>query len=170
MEILKEKTKSICPQCFQELDARVIQDNNSVFLEKECPQHGRFKILIEKDAEFYKRLMHKEFRKEKIPFKQLALPVTYQCNLHCPMCYEPDRESKEVSIEKFTTTIKEFSGNLVKITGGEPTLRKDLPILIKMAKEQGKEPTLCSNCVKLANMKYVKMLKKAGIKHLLLSH
>lgn len=163
MEILKERTKSICPQCYQELDAKVVEVNNEVFLEKECSEHGRFKILIEKDVEFYKRIMNKEFKKERVPFLKLALPITRQCNLNCQVCYSPDRRNKDFSLEELTKVIRDFKCSLIKLTGGEPTLNKDLPFLIKTVHESGKVSGLVTNGINLTDINYVKVLKEAGL-------
>ncbi len=169
MEILKEKTRSICPECLREIDAKVTQEGKEVFLEKNCPEHGNFKFLIEKDAEFYKRIMNKEFKDDRIPFQKLALPITHQCNLHCQVCYAPDRENKDFSVEELKVVIKDFKGELVKLTGGEPTLSKDLPALIKIVDDNGKKCSLVTNGVNLTNMNYVKMLKEAGLKRVAVS-
>lgn len=164
MEILKDKTKSICPECFKELQAMVYEEGNQVFLVKECPEHGKFEILIEKDAEFYKRIMHKEFRKERIPFLKLALPITHQCNLSCQVCYAPDRENKDFSVEELRVAIQDFKGRLIKLTGGEPTLSKNLLFLIETIHGSGKVGGLVTNGINLTNTDYVKILKKAGLK------
>ncbi len=169
MEVLKEKTKSICPQCFQELDASIVEDNTSVFLKKECPIHGSFNILIEKDAKFYKRIMNKEFKKDRIPFRSLSLPIVNQCNLNCQVCYAPDRGNKYFSTEELKTAIRDFTGEQVKFTGGEPTLCEDLPLLIKAGYEYGKRSLLITNGIKLTNMSFVKMLKKVGLKIVVIS-
>lgn len=152
MEILKEKTKSICPICLQELDARVIENNNKVFLEKECPQYGRFEVLIEEDAELYKRLMNKEFRKERLPFRRLTLPITHKCNLNCQVCYAPDRGIKDFCIEELKAVIQDFKCEVIKLTGGEPTLYNNLPFLIDTIHENGKKCNLSTNGVKLIDM------------------
>ena len=65
-----------------------------------------------------------------LPPRSLIFPVTYRCNARCLMCniWEKDR-GQEMSLEDLE---RAFSDNLfrkiqnVNITGGEPTLRKDL--------------------------------------------
>lgn len=78
------------------------------------------------------------------PGKISAIIFTQGCNFRCPYCHNPDL----VDTQKFTTPIPEeeiFSflskrkGKLdaVSITGGEPTLHKDLPDFILKIKKMG---------------------------------
>lgn len=166
MEILKEKTRSICPECLRELDARVTQEGKEVFLEKNCPEHGNFKFLIEKDAELYKKIMNVEFAGDRISFKKLTLPVTHQCNLNCQVCYSPDRERKDPSLQELKKIMQDFQGDLIKITGGEATLNPNLPSLIEIAKESGKSFAVVTNGIKLVDINYARILKQAGLKYL----
>ncbi|MFH1415719.1 MAG: radical SAM protein [Elusimicrobiota bacterium] len=169
MKILKEKTKSICPECFGEIEGRVLEKDNSVYLEKECRVHGKFSIVVEKNPDFYMKVMNPDYTEDRVSYTKLALPVTYRCNMRCPMCYEPDRSMEDPPIDYLLGVISEFSGELVKLTGGEPTLREDLPVLIKAVKEKGMRCSLVTNGLKLADYKYVKTLKLAGLENVALS-
>jgi len=60
MFILKEQTKSLCPTCFQEILAQVYEEGGKVYMKKNCPQHGDFVFVIEKDAYLYKKLMNND--------------------------------------------------------------------------------------------------------------
>jgi len=44
MQVIKQ-TKSICPECLKALDATIFEKDNRVYIEKTCPQHGRFQEL-----------------------------------------------------------------------------------------------------------------------------
>lgn len=169
MAVLKEITKSLCPECLQEINARIIEKNSQVFLEKACPQHGPFDVLIEKDAEFYKRIMNKDFRIEKVPFRKLALPLTHKCNLNCNICYLPDRDKRDFSVEEMKSAVQNFDGKLIKLTGGEPTLSDNLPLFIENVYENKKDAGLVTNGVRLSDINYVRILKKSGLKNVALS-
>ena len=54
LNIIK-KTKSICPKCTLELNSRIIEEDDKVCIVKECKKHSKFKILISKDADYYKK-------------------------------------------------------------------------------------------------------------------
>lgn len=55
----------------------------------------------------------------------------------------------------------------VTFTGGEPTLRKDLPELIAHAEKNGQVCGLLTDGLKLADKKYLDMLLQTGLDHLL---
>ena len=40
------KTKSICPECLKVISADKVQRNDSIYLEKECPDHGQSSVLV----------------------------------------------------------------------------------------------------------------------------
>src|SRR5688500_13335998 len=73
------------------------------------------------------------------PLRNLRVSVTDRCNLRCQYCMpEPDyvwlpRENI-LSFEEIAAVTDAFTDegvNRVRITGGEPLLRRDLPVLIR---------------------------------------
>ena len=163
MIILKDKTKSICPICFNEIDAKVIELDKNVFLLKECPEHGQFRVLIEKDAAFYKRLMNKGPLIEKMPLFNVVVAVTHECNLHCNVCYLPQRDGHDLTFEELKKIILDFEGKEIVLSGGEPTMREDLPAVIEFIVKNGKNAILVTNGLRLTDIIYVKRLKNAGV-------
>lgn len=78
------------------------------------------------------------------PGKISAIIFTGGCNFRCPYCHNPElvhlKNFKEVISEKdFFDFLKSRQGQLdaVVITGGEPTLQKDLADFIKKIKKLG---------------------------------
>jgi cyclic pyranopterin phosphate synthase len=74
------------------------------------------------------------------PLKSLRLSVTDRCNLRCKYCMPEDtyawlpRETL-LTFEEMTTLaglFTELGVDKVRLTGGEPLLRRDLPTLIKL--------------------------------------
>jgi MoaA/NifB/PqqE/SkfB family radical SAM enzyme len=99
------------------------------------------------------------------------LQVTRQCNQQCIICSNPPTE-KTLSLKKAKEKIDEIKsegGAGVIITGGEPTLYEKLPELIAYAHEQGVFSRIITNGQKMADFKYAKSLKAAGLQHLHLS-
>jgi len=163
MNILKERTKSICPICFKEIDAKIYEKDKKAFMSKSCNEHGSFEVLIEKDARIYKKLMNKNELQKRIPFTNLMIPVTYSCNLNCPICYFPHKDRPDLPLEDIKKIISDFEGPGIRISGGEPTLREDLPEIINFIRKEGKTPVLITNGLKLAEAGYVKKLKASGL-------
>ncbi|MDP2907276.1 MAG: radical SAM protein [Nanoarchaeota archaeon] len=167
MKIIK-KTRSICPKCFEELDAVVYEKDNEVYMEKECAKHGKFDVLIEKDAKLYNKLMNNKVNNQQVTSRGIMLPFSRKCNLHCKVCYLPYKK-KELSLKHFKQLISNFDGNHVWISGGEPTLRHDLVDLIRFVSKKRKMPILITDGIKLSDENYVKKLKDAGLEMVHLS-
>jgi len=70
---------------------------------------------------------------------------------------------EDAPLNELKIKIKNFKGKMILLTGGEPTLRDDLPEIIEFTRLQGKIPVLITNGVKLAKACYVKSLKRAGL-------
>jgi uncharacterized radical SAM superfamily Fe-S cluster-containing enzyme len=74
------------------------------------------------------------------------IDVTNRCNLKCPVCFANAAVSKklfEPSYEEIRQMLKNLRGlepvptPAIQYAGGEPTVRKDIVELIKLAKEEG---------------------------------
>ena len=94
------------------------------------------------------------------PLKSLRLSVTDRCNLRCKYCM-PEEEytwlprETILSFEEFdalASTFTELGVDKVRLTGGEPLLRKDLPVLMRMLRRNPriKDLALTTNGVLLA--------------------
>lgn len=160
-ELLKE-TSSYCPTCMKVLAARVYAHNGIVWLYKECPQHGPSQGLVEKNVGFYKKVMNHGSAPE-MPYWSLLLPITHSCNLNCKLCFVPNRERQDLSVDHFKRIIDETEIPWIVMSGGEPTLHPKLPELIRHTCKAGKFPAMNSNGIKLADRDYTKMLADAGL-------
>lgn len=168
MKLLK-KTKSLCPKCFKEINARVLREKNLVYMYKDCKEHGRFKILIEKDATLYKTLMNKNPKRFKQKATCLMIPFTHKCNLNCKICYLHYSKSKDLTLKDIQKLIKKSKAPIIRISGGEPTLRDDLPEIISYITQLGKVHSLITNGIRLENENYVKKLVDSGLNNVHLS-
>lgn len=102
------------------------------------------------------------------------IDITNRCNLACPICFanasakgyvvEPTFE-QIVQIMVHFRSMKPFSAVLLQLSGGEPTVRDDLPDIIRKGRELGfVEIMVTSNGVRLGkSLEYVKELVDAGM-------
>lgn len=110
----------------------------------------------------------------KSPSILANIDVTNRCNQQCPICfanagvqgylYEPSfDEIKEMML--VLRNEKPYPCSVLQFSGGEPTVREDLPELIRLAKNLGFEQVqIATNGVRLASsVDYVRKLKEAGL-------
>jgi len=164
--IFYELTNSICSKCLRKVEAKVIIQEDQVFLLKYCGHHGREKVLISTDVEYYKKC--REFLKPgemplhwNTPIRYgcpydcglcpdheqhsclTLLEITDRCNLQCPICYAESSphhgawRSME-QIEKMLDAIVRNEGepDIVQISGGEPTIHPNFFEILDLAKSK----------------------------------
>ncbi|MFX1257479.1 MAG: radical SAM protein [Promethearchaeota archaeon] len=49
-----QKTRSVCPECLQPIDAEIYEEEDQIWMKKNCPDHGNFKDKISSSAKYYK--------------------------------------------------------------------------------------------------------------------
>ncbi len=100
---------------------------------------------------------------------RMDLAVTYRCNNDCAHCYNArERNFPELGTEQWIKVIDQLWALGVPhivFTGGEATLRHDLPELIEHAESNGQITGLNTNARRLADGKYVQKLVDAGLDH-----
>jgi 7,8-dihydro-6-hydroxymethylpterin dimethyltransferase len=109
--IFYSTTTSICSQCYQRIEAKILIKNQNVYMEKWCPLHGTERVLMSDDADYYRRCREVFIKPPELP-EQFNTPMKYgcpwdcgicpdhmqhgclsiveitdQCNLRCPICY-----------------------------------------------------------------------------------
>lgn len=105
----------------------------------------------------------------------VLIDITKRCNQHCPYCFaraaEDAQDTGEPSLaeleEKFDLLLRmgeEERPFNIQLSGGEPTMRDDLPDIIQMAKKKGFEYIqINSNGRRIARQDgYARTLKQAG--------
>jgi radical SAM protein with 4Fe4S-binding SPASM domain len=109
------------------------------------------------------------FQKELSAPYRMDLAITYRCNNKCLHCYAGGpRETKELTTKEWSSVINklyELGIPQVVFTGGEPTLRDDLPELIAQTQKTGLVSGLVTNGRKLKDEAYFKSLVEAGLDH-----
>ncbi len=100
---------------------------------------------------------------------RMDLALTYRCNNDCAHCYNArSRDYPELSTENWFQILDHvWSIGIphVVFTGGEPTLRQDLPDLIAHAQQNGQITGLNTNGRRLSDRNYLELLVQAGLDH-----
>lgn len=191
--ILLAETVSVCPDCLVRLPAVLVQEGENVFMRKECPDHGRYQTIVWRGVVSYRswnRLKRPAYPRHPSTEAKKGCPrdcglcpehrqqtctalieVTQRCNLRCSFCFadsgrgdsqEPDMGSIRDSLEHLLGA----SGAVnIQLSGGEPTLREDLPEIVRLARSMGFPfVQLNSNGLRLAaDLRFLAALKEAGL-------
>ncbi|MCS7114479.1 MAG: radical SAM protein [Nitrososphaerota archaeon] len=199
--MLLRSTESLCPICLRRVHARVIGENDdNVYMEKSCPTHGSFKVLVWKGVKSWilwnelndwepERfegegnateinkgcpldcgLCPQHLRKACI----VVAEITNRCNLKCPVCFASanERYAYDAGMDTidgmFRTVLRYECKNTVptvQISGGEPTIRDDLPEVVAMARELGINHVMINtNGIRIAkDRKFLRRLKENGV-------
>ena len=100
---------------------------------------------------------------------RMDLAITYRCNNDCHHCYNArSRTFPEMDTSHWKRVIDkvwDLSIPHIVFTGGEPTLREDLPELIAYAEKKGLITGLNTNGRRLSQTNYVSTLVDAGLDH-----
>jgi radical SAM protein with 4Fe4S-binding SPASM domain len=104
---------------------------------------------------------------------RLDLALTYRCNNDCTHCYNvqhpaPGEKKNELTTDDWKKIINrawELGIPHIIFTGGEPTLRDDLPELIAHAESNGQITGLNTNARRLSDERFVAQLVESGLDH-----
>lgn len=182
------QTRSVCPKCLKNIPAQLVKHpDGSVVLEKECPEHGFFATTVWRGAlDFDSWVQYADplppdaglhcpencgiCPEHEVDSCCVLLEVTAQCNLRCRFCFAdggaalphpPLAEMKQA----IRDIVAQRGHPLLQLSGGEPTLRDDLPELVRYAKEAGcSYVQVNTNGIRLAREpEYAKALAEAGL-------
>ena len=106
--------------------------------------------------------------------KKVDINLGYRCNVACKFCYySPFLRSKFFNlnlIKKQLRASKRLGIEKIDLTGGEPTMNKNLISIVAYALSLGfKKVCLITNGILLADIKFFKALKEAGVSDILFS-
>lgn len=192
-----KKTKSLCPECLDIIDAEVYEEQDRIMIKKECKKHGEFENTYWSSSEIYYIASDYDYEGDGLSNPQTSIDgecpsncglcpdheshtilglidVTNRCNLRCPICFANAAVSKtlyEPTYEEIRQMLRNLRANqpvptpAIQYAGGEPTVRKDIVDLVKLAKEEGFTHTqIATNGIKLAkNPELAEELKEAGL-------
>jgi hypothetical protein len=191
--ITSQPTESLCPVCLARLTARRVVHGAAVYLEKTCPDHGFFAARIWDGEPAFAGWQRPKIPirppycgqpvDKGCPFDcglcpdhrqrscTIILEVTKRCNLACPVCYADagGMDSADPPLTMiagwFATARQAGTGCNIQLSGGEPTLRDDLPHIVAMGRAAGFDfIQINTNGLRLArDPEFVKKLRAAGL-------
>ena len=98
---------------------------------------------------------------------RMDMALTFRCQNNCVHCYAGGpHETSELSTEQWKEVINrlhQIGVFILTFTGGEPTLREDLPELLLYAQNQGMVTGLVTNGRRLRDKAYVETIEKSGL-------
>lgn len=104
----------------------------------------------------------------------LLAELTYRCPLQCPYCSNPldfAQQEKELTTEQWIEVFKQarqMGAVQLGFSGGEPLVRKDLPELIRAARDLGFYTNLITSGIGLTQKK-IDAFAEAGLDHIQIS-
>ncbi len=192
---LKE-TASLCPVCGAQIPAAyVASEDGGAHFTRTCPTHGLFATDLGPYGDFYARQFELDariqqrwaYKQQQTPIQQhpfmmrdranlVMLEITEKCNLTCPMCFAGSSPAgRHYSLAELQKRIDEVialegKGISFQLSGGEPTVRKDLDKIIKMCYDAScGHVEVISNGLRIAkDPGYAKLLKEWGVTSLYL--
>lgn len=147
--MILKSTISFCTTCYKRIPADIYAEGGSVYMRKYCSEHGQTTALVEKDVEFYSRCMTAGTRNI---YNGYLIDVTERCNIKCGFCYRGSSNTKDPSIQRLVQEAVMARGfGPIIVTGGEPTLRDDLPELLEQLKCVSPRTSMLTNGVRVTD-------------------
>ncbi len=167
VEVLRV-TRGTCPICVDVVDARVIVADGKVQLEKNCPEHGVNRALLSEHPGYYSELLdyYHDLMPESLPQRDFIIRLTARCNMRCPICLASSDQYNEedLSADDLRSFLKRRGGRAkLDLMGAEPTLRRDLPEIIREAGANGHITALHTNGIEIADPETLEQLVEAGL-------
>jgi hypothetical protein len=175
--MLIKKTRSLCPTCNTVIDARIVEEEAKIWMDRKCPVHGLFRDLYWSDAAMYHRFDKYNTVGNGIANPQNTVPpgscptacglcnhhhsqtllanidLTNRCNLNCDFCFANARACGFVYEPEFDEIVKMMQ-----------LLRDQKPVPVPAVQFSGGEPTMRDDLVKI-----IKKAKELGFPQVMLA-
>ncbi|MCA0312754.1 MAG: radical SAM protein [Candidatus Melainabacteria bacterium] len=162
--IFYELTNSLCSHCLKKVEAKIVFQDEKVYMLKNCLEHGLERVLISVDIEYYKRsrnflkppqtpLRFNTSTVHGCPYDCGLCPdheqhscltlieIAERCNLTCPVCYADSSPEKggfrslaEIEFMLDELVKNEGEPDVVQLSGGEPTIHPQFFEIMDAAK------------------------------------
>ncbi len=154
-------TESACNTCRRLVPAKIVTDEQDVYFDKFCPEHGASRNLIRRDVQEYLRTL-RYVKPAWIPRafagdsaagcpdgcgmcdrheQHLCMPIveiTSRCDMSCPVCLVDAGKKWDMSLPEFRRLLDrlistEGQVDVLNFSGGEPTVHPQLLELVDEA-------------------------------------
>jgi hypothetical protein len=173
-------TQSLCPECLELVQAKIIVRDGRVYFRKKCAEHGQREDFVCSDVDWYDRT---EFSVPGRPSAEYGVEpdkgcpydcglcteheqhtcvglveITTNCNLTCPMCFASSAPGgNHLSLDECKAAIDrlvqvEGRAEVLQISGGEPTIHPQFMEIVEYAYRQPIDIVMVNtNGIRLAN-------------------
>jgi len=152
---LPKTTRSLCPECTQQIDATIFEEGGKVVMGKRCPTHGEFRDIVYSDVRLYLKMEQWTFGDNRglenpavagakscpddcgicdmhLSHSGLAnVDLTNRCNLTCPVCFA-NANAAGYLYEPDIETVRRML----------QALRNERPVACRIVQFSGGEPTI----------------------------
>jgi len=151
---LPKRTRSLCPECKEKIDAKIVEKDGSAVMYKKCPKHGMFESVLWSDVDMYldaekwaydgvgvedPAIKNAESCPENCGLCNLHLShtclanldLTNRCNMNCPICFANANKAGYVYEPSFEEVVY-----MLKV------LREEKPVPTTAVQFSGGEPTV----------------------------
>ena len=157
------RVESVCPECLERIEAELVEEGGVVRMVKRCPEHGEFTAVVWRGEPAFSSWVRpkipfgggpREAVGKGCPYDcglcarhsqrtcTALVEITTRCNLGCPVCFADSSGSGEdldhdTLARMFDQVMQRTGGCNLQLSGGEPTVRADLPEIVAMARRAG---------------------------------
>jgi len=176
-EAILAETTSLCPSCLEQVPGQYEERGDGVHLRRTCPDHGTTSRQVWGSLDHWE--WASEFAPDFEPDGDLTvesdhaclaiLEVTEDCNLSCSYCFASSgpggKQRSKQEILDLLDVVRQEEPRPIQFSGGEPTVRDDLPALVTAATNRGFDHIeVNTNGLRLAREDgYAKQLADAGV-------
>ena len=154
---------SVCPECLRTIEAELVPDGDCVRMVKTCPDHGEFSTVIWRGTPAFSSWSRPKIPFSGGPREAVGrgcpydcglcarhaqrtctalVEITQRCNLRCPICFASSGAvgtdlDHDTLARMFDQIMVRTKGCNIQLSGGEPTVRHDLPEIVAMARKAG---------------------------------
>lgn len=184
MESYQRETRTLCTRCGALVPATIRDDGPGLAMDVACPECGPVRRPFVRDGRFLRAIEpfvdRRNERTQPDDFRgtcdfirvarDLYIDVTERCNFDCPICYTNanTQPPPDLTLEEIFTGVDALPpGIVVSLLGGEPTLRKDLAVIVRHITGRGHLVKLITNGTRLTDER-IDELYDAGLRWVVL--